>query len=164
MRVAFVVQFLPVNTQILKANCMLPAQLCVPDALTLCGTCDVLLLKISDPWSWASEDIVDGLNAFLGASQQPNLVPYAPGGGTENVGVAAAVNDMLVQSYRDNTGRYLLHLFPVWPSEAVASFRQLLCKGGFVVSASWTVGSCRTSVCTTVHLLLVPHPVVCHAP
>jgi hypothetical protein len=45
-----------------------------------------------------------------------------------------AVDDMLVQA---PSGRWL-ELFPVWPKSQPASFSNLLAKGGFEVSASYT--------------------------
>ena len=70
---------------------------------------------------------------MLAKLQGPNFVPYAQGGGTENVGVAAAINDMLV---RAPGGRYIV-LFPMWPEDEPASFATLRTKGGFLVSAAW---------------------------
>lgn len=84
-------------------------------------------------YAWSPSEIVSGLNAYLDNYQGPNFLPYAPGGGTENVGVSQAVNDMLVQA---PAGRYI-HLFPVWPEEDPASFTSLRVKGAFLVSASW---------------------------
>lgn len=88
-------------------------------------------------WGWAPQDIVQGLLDWLNASQGQNFVPYAPGGGTENAGVAAALNDMLVQA----PGGGPIILFPVWPGEHPATFRQLRTKGGFLVSASQAAGA-----------------------
>lgn len=51
-------------------------------------------------FAWSAAEIVAGLNAYLHEFLGPNLLSYAPGGGTENAGVAQAVNDMLVQAPR----------------------------------------------------------------
>ena len=46
--------------------------------------------------------------------------------------MSVAVNDMLVQA---PNGKHIV-LFPFWPADEPASFRGLLAKGGFEVSAS----------------------------
>ena len=82
----------------------------------------------------SAEEIVAGLNAMLAKLEGPCPGrPYAPGGGTENMGVTQAVNDMLVQA---PGGRYIA-LFPVWPAAEPAAFSSLRTKGGFLVSATW---------------------------
>lgn len=48
----------------------------------------------------------------------PNQLPYAPGGGIENVGISRAVNEMLVTAPTGN----VIRLFPVWPKDEDASF------------------------------------------
>lgn len=63
----------------------------------------------------------------------PNLVKYATGGGTENAGLAQAINDMLLSS--DIGGA--IQLFPCWPAKHPARFVQLRAKGGHLVSARW---------------------------
>ena len=82
----------------------------------------------------SAEEIIDGLNTMLSNLEGPCPGrPYAAGGGTENVGVTQAVNDMLVQA---PGGRYI-SLFPVWPNDQPASFQSLRTKGGFLVSAAY---------------------------
>eukprot|EP01065_Artemidia_motanka_P032904 TRINITY_DN39886_c0_g1_i1.p1 TRINITY_DN39886_c0_g1~~TRINITY_DN39886_c0_g1_i1.p1 ORF type:complete len:762 (+),score=211.77 TRINITY_DN39886_c0_g1_i1:54-2339(+) len=93
---------------------------------------------------WTAEQIVDGFNSFLNNSQGPNLLPYAPGGGTENAGVSQAVNDMLVQA---PDGKFI-QLFPVWPKGHSASFKNLRTKGAFLVSASWDSAAATVSAVT----------------
>ena len=69
----------------------------------------------------SAEEIVAGLNAMLAKLEGPYPGrPYAPGGGTENMGVTQAVNDMLVQA---PGGRYIA-LFPVWPAAEPAVRRE----------------------------------------
>lgn len=109
--------------------------------------------------SWTPSDVITGFNGYLAHYQGPNLLPYAPGGGIENIGISIAVNDMLLQANRwptagvsgsgvglrgfakhaasssvDDSG-YVLTLFPFWPRDQPASFTSLLAKGGFLVSA-----------------------------
>ena len=64
-----------------------------------------------------------------------NLIKYAPGGGTENAGLALAVADMLLRA----PGGEFIVLFPTWPVAEPASFTNLLAKGGWRVSAEWEV-------------------------
>lgn len=71
---------------------------------------------------------------LLQGSQRGSFLPKAPGGGTENVGIVQAVNDMLVQA---PNGKYI-SLFPVWDRTQDASFDNLLVKGAVEVSASWS--------------------------
>ena len=73
-----------------------------------------------------------GSQAWLHNTQTPSYIPVANGGGTENVAVAVALNDMLVQA---PNGDFIV-LFPVWPADQPAGFTGLLAKGGFEVSAS----------------------------
>ena len=85
---------------------------------------------------------------YLGAygANASNFLAYAPGGGVENVGLAQAVNDMLVQS---SAG--VIFLFPSWPVAERASFVTLRVKGAFLVSSEWdpkqqkAVGTCITA-------------------
>ena len=62
-----------------------------------------------------------------------NLIKYATGGGTENAGMAQALNDMFLAA---PGGRYI-QVFPAWPKSEPASFTTLRAKGGFLVSAAW---------------------------
>ena len=78
--------------------------------------------------------IVHALKHFLASAQRQSFLPSAPGGGTENVGITQAVNDMLVQA---PDGEFIA-LFPVWDKSQDASFRSLLVKGAVEVSASWS--------------------------
>ena len=81
--------------------------------------------------AYSRTEIADALELFY-KNRGPSGAPTAPGGGTENVGVVAAVNDMLVQA----PGAYI-ELFPVWVAKN-ASFANLLVKGGVLLSASTT--------------------------
>ena len=78
--------------------------------------------------------IVHALKHFLKSAQRQSFLPRAPGGGTENVGITQAVNDMLVQA---PDGEFIA-LFPVWDKSQDASFRALLVKGAVEVSATWS--------------------------
>jgi len=93
----------------------------------------------------SAEGIVAGLNGWLAKAEGANFVPSAPGGGTENVGVTQAINDMLVQA---PGGRYIV-LFPVWPKAEPASFERLRTKGGFLVSATWDNATRAVATTTT---------------
>ena len=85
---------------------------------------------------YTAHQVVDGLNAYIDTFWGPNLLTYTSGGGIENVGMARAVNEMLVAS---DGG--VLRLFPGWPSDEPASFVTLRAKGGLLVSASYTCAS-----------------------
>eukprot|EP01052_Picozoa_sp_SAG31_P018736 SAG31_NODE_1340_length_8709_cov_8.259117_5_plen_249_part_00 len=78
--------------------------------------------------------ILFALKRFLSGSQRQSFLPSAPGGGTENVGITQAVNDMLVQAPHGD----FISLFPVWDKSQDASFRSLLVKGAVEVSATWS--------------------------
>ena len=86
--------------------------------------------RTTEPWDAA--DITKGMNAFLKYRLGPNMLAYTPAGGIENVGIARAVNEMLVAQ----EGGWI-ELFPGWPIAAPAQFWQLRTKGGFLVSASY---------------------------
>ena len=83
------------------------------------------------------ESLADALEQHVYAygANATNLLAYAPGGGVETVGLASALNYMLVQS--DGTH---VHLFPAWPAKEPASFTNLRVKGAFLVSATWEEG------------------------
>ena len=146
--------------------------------------------------AWSREEVLNGMKAMLKKLQGPNFLPYAAGGGVENVGVSRAVNEMLVQAPRllqtdaaypamqaftraaaaaaavaaaaaaattatasptvatasvtSGDMRYL-HLFPMWPVNEPAAFKQLRTKGGFVVSATYTPSESASAA----HLLRV---------
>jgi hypothetical protein len=95
------------------------------------GVCDV---ATAAPFCQTGEDVLRQIEAWIAARQQQNFMPVAPGGGTEQIGVSVAVGDMLVQA---PSGRWI-EFFPVWPKSQPASFSNLLAKGGFEVSASYT--------------------------
>jgi hypothetical protein len=97
---------------------------------------------LSSPASFSPADVLDGLETQVAQLFGPNLLLYAPGGGIENIGVARAINDMLVGAVgggwdpaRLSFG--ILTLFPFWPAAEPASFTGLLVKGGLRVSAAW---------------------------
>jgi hypothetical protein len=83
------------------------------------------------------KEIIEVLNGFLQQDQRASFIPKAPGGGTENIGIAVAVNDMLVQS---PTREYIV-LFPAWDKTQDASFSNLLVKGAVEVSAAWVAST-----------------------
>ena len=96
-------------------------------------------LAISWPYAIRSstEDTVDAIVQDFAENAAGriglNLIKYATGGGTENAGMAQALNDMFLAA---PGGRYI-HVFPAWPKSEPASFTTLRAKGGFLVSATW---------------------------
>jgi alpha-L-fucosidase 2 len=61
------------------------------------------------------------------------------GAWTESLGVNAALQEMLLQSWDG-----ALRIFPGWPRAVAASFENFRAEGAFLVSASWTDGEVRT--------------------
>ena len=57
------------------------------------------------------------------------------GAWTETLGIAAPLQEMLLQSYGG-----VLRIFPCWPAGVAASFTTLRAEGAFLVSASWNEG------------------------
>ncbi len=57
------------------------------------------------------------------------------GAWTETLGMAAPLQEMLLQSYGG-----VLRVFPCWPADVAASFSTLRGEGAFLVSASWKEG------------------------
>ena len=86
------------------------------------------------PTAVSGRGILANFEAFLKGSQRGSFLPKAPGGGTENVGIVQAINDMLVQA---PDGKFIT-LFPVWDRTQDASFANLLVKGAVEVSATWS--------------------------
>ena len=50
------------------------------------------------PDAYTPDDILAGMEAYLNTVFNPSMLPTAPGGGVEVVGMSQAVNDMLVQA------------------------------------------------------------------
>jgi hypothetical protein len=70
---------------------------------------------------------------------QPNGMFYWPLHGfylSESVGIAAAISEFLLQSVDDT-----IRVFPCWPKDKDARFRNLRAQGGFLVSAEQTGGT-----------------------
>jgi hypothetical protein len=57
------------------------------------------------------------------------------GAWTESLGVAAALQEMMLQSWDG-----ALRIFPAWPRSVDASFETFRAEGAFLVSASWSRG------------------------
>ena len=57
------------------------------------------------------------------------------GAWTETLGIAAPLQEMLLQSYGG-----VLRVFPCWPADVAASFTTLRAEGAFLVSAAWKEG------------------------
>jgi hypothetical protein len=98
--------------------------------------------------AWTPEQVLAGYTAWLARYGGPSMLPYAPGGGVENTGVARALCDMLLQSYavppplQAALGDFVLELFPFIAANASApaAFSTLLARGGFLVSAALGAG------------------------
>ena len=58
------------------------------------------------------------------------------GAWTESLGVAAALQEMMLQSWDG-----ALRIFPAWPRALDASFGTFRAEGAFLVSASWSRGA-----------------------
>ncbi|MHB8864665.1 MAG: glycosyl hydrolase family 95 catalytic domain-containing protein [Pirellulaceae bacterium] len=58
------------------------------------------------------------------------------GAWTETLGIAAPLQEMLLQSYGG-----VLRVFPCWPAGVAASFTTLRAEGAFLVNAAWKEGS-----------------------
>ena len=56
------------------------------------GSCNTEKSECQSP-----EDVLAAVAGWIRHDQTSSFMPTAPGGGTENVGVVVAVNDMLVQ-------------------------------------------------------------------
>jgi len=61
------------------------------------------------------------------------------GAWTETLGVTEPLNEMLLRSYNR-----IIHLFPNWPRDIEAAFRQFRVEGAFLVSAAWKDGAVQT--------------------
>lgn len=106
------------------------------------------------PGAWTPSDVLAGLNSYLGKFFGPNMLPYAPGGGIENIALSRAIAEMLVTSVSTATSAgapgsgYVIRLLPFWPANETVSFTSLLVKGGFAVSAAYdgTSGAVQSPV------------------
>jgi hypothetical protein len=85
-----------------------------------------------------------GLKRIVERWRHPNGLIWAmsvadyghAGAWTETLGIAAPLQEMLLQSYGG-----VLRLFPAWPAAVPASFRTLRAEGAFLISASWENGT-----------------------
>jgi hypothetical protein len=92
---------------------------------------------------------LDGKRAFSGLKRiverwrHPNGLVWAMavanyghcGAWTETLGIAAPLQEMMLQSYGG-----VLRIFPCWPSDVAASYTTLRAEGAFLVSAGWKDG------------------------
>jgi hypothetical protein len=74
----------------------------------------------------------NGTSYIACMGMQDNLYMRDAGGGLETIGATQSVNDMLMQSWRDD----VIELFPLIPNGSAASFGTLRAVGGFLVSAA----------------------------
>lgn len=84
-----------------------------------------------------------GLRRIIERWRHPNGLIWAMaianyghcGAWTETLGIAAPLQEMLLQSYGG-----VIRVFPCWPRDVAASFTTLRAEGAFLVSASWREG------------------------
>ena len=76
-------------------------------------------------------DIINAFESYYKTNGGPSGLPTAPYGGTENVGVLAGLNDVFLQSPEVK----FIEVFPMWPLNLTASFKNLRAKGGYSVSS-----------------------------
>lgn len=79
------------------------------------------------------------LRDYYRPNAQPNGMFYWPLHGfylAESVGVAAAISEFLLQSVDDT-----IRVFPCWPKDKDARFKNLRAQGGFLVSAEQKAGT-----------------------
>ena len=87
--------------------------------------------------------IIQKLKERIQQTAFPNLWITQAGGGIETLSaVPSCINEMLLQGYEGT-----IRLFPVWPKEKAASFRNLRTYGAFLVSSS-----CADGVVTQVEI------------
>ena len=82
------------------------------------------------------DDLLRKLRRQLTEFGLPNLMVFGGGGGIENCsGVPATIDEMLLQSHDG-----ILRLFPAWPRDRPARFRNLRARGAFLVSGQLREG------------------------
>lgn len=90
------------------------------------------------------ESLLDELRKRITKTALPNLWIEQSGGGIETLSaVPSCINEMLLQGYEG-----VIRLFPVWPKDKDASFRNLRAHGAFLVSSS-----CKNNVIEYVTLI-----------
>jgi len=118
-------------------------------------------------FAYSPLETLQGLLAQMGAPCPPccpcgpggrlfgaNALLYTAGGGVENIGVSRAIDEMLATSLGGVGGN--VSLFPFWPASEPASFRSLLVKGGFAVSARYSNATRRVESPVTLSLRHAP--------
>lgn len=81
--------------------------------------------------------LLEKLKERIHKTAYPNLWIIQAGGGIETLSaVPSCINEMLLQGYEGT-----IRLFPVWPKEKAASFRNLRTYGAFLVSSSCADGA-----------------------
>lgn len=82
------------------------------------------------------EKLIAELKKRIEKTAQPNLWIEQSGGGIECFSaVPSCINEMLLQSYEG-----IVRVFPVWPKERAASFRDLRAYGAFLITSSCQKG------------------------
>lgn len=94
-------------------------------------------------------EALSDLRNYYKPNAQPNGMFYWPMHGFylfESAGIAAAIDEFLLQSVSDT-----IRVFPCWPKEKDASFTNLRAQGGFLVSAGQEAGKItKVTVTSTV--------------
>ena len=81
--------------------------------------------------------LLEQLKHRIQQTAYPNLWVTQGGGGIETLSaVPSSINEMLLQGYEN-----IIRVFPVWPKEKDASFRDLRTHGAFLVSSSCKEGN-----------------------
>ncbi len=90
------------------------------------------------------EGVYLGMKRIIQRWRHPNGLIWAmsianyghAGAWTETLGICAPLEEMMLESFGG-----VLRIFPCWPSEVAASFRDFRAEGAFLVSARWDHGA-----------------------
>ena len=70
---------------------------------------------LAPPYAPSPSEVLSGFALQMANQFGGNLLCYAAGGGVENIGLARALNEMLVTAVRGRTGAIMV--FPFWPAD-----------------------------------------------
>ena len=102
-------------------------------------------LSLPDTLAWVHDEVKARLRPNRTVTLAPLGAPYNRlGHYTEQFGTTMAVTELLLQSVGD-----VVRIFPAWPLERPASFRDLRAQGGFLVSAACRGGEVRELAITS---------------
>lgn len=89
---------------------------------------------------YEGEKLIAELKKRIEKTAQPNLWIEQSGGGIECFSaVPSCINEMLLQSYEG-----VVRVFPAWPKERAASFRDLRAYGAFLITSSCQKGCVKS--------------------